>query len=418
VRVKTASGFEARRIRLMKTHHGPILGVREGKPLAVRFAGFERGGLLQQWYAMGKATTLAEFRKALDIQGLVYHNVMYADTAGNIFYVYNGLVPRRDPKYDWTRPLDGSDPGAEWQGYHSLADLPFILNPPAGWLQNTNSTPFLATAEPGNPEPGAFPRYVASEGDNWRAKASRRLLTSKAKFTFDEWARLAFDTYFLAADSVLPLLIHEWELLGAVAPARAERLRSMIDGLRAWDRRGAVASEAAAWFVLLAEGLRDRAQRRDTTRWGRVAALEDARELLERRFGSWQLPLGELQRLQRRSERTGEGFSDDRPSLPLPTANANVLGSIFTVGVESPEGLKRRYAVSGSAYVSVVEFGPRVRALSITPYGQSGDPTSPYYFDQAPLFARGEFKPAWFTMEEIEANLERRYRPGEERTRR
>jgi acyl-homoserine lactone acylase PvdQ len=418
VRVRTSSGVEARRIRLLKTHHGPILAVRDGKQLAVRFAGLERGGLLQQWYAMGKASNLAEFREALDIQGLVFHNVMYADTAGNTFYVFNGLIPRRDQKYDWTKPVDGSDPGTEWQGYHPLAEVPWILNPPAGWLQNTNSTPFLATAHPGNPNPAGFPKYVAPEPDNWRARASRRLLARQAKFTFEEWARLAFDTYFLAADSVLPLLFHEWDLLGALAPGRADSARDLIDGLRAWDRRGAVGSEAAAWFVLLVEGLRERAQKRDTASWGRVGALEDARAHLVRRFGSWRVSLGDLQRLQRRSERSAERFSDDRPSLPLPTGNGNWLGSIFTVGVESPDGLKRRYAVSGSAYVSVVEFGPQVRALSVVPYGQSGDPSSPHYFDQAPLFASGRFKPSWFTMDEIRANLEQSYRPGDERRRR
>jgi acyl-homoserine lactone acylase PvdQ len=415
IRVKTAKGVETRAVRLRKTHHGPILGMRNGKALAVMFANLDRGGLLQQWYAMGKARNFQEFGRALEINGLVNHNILYADRDGNIFYVYSGAIPRRNPKLDWSKPQDGSDPSTDWQGYHIPRELPQVLNPASGWLQNTNSPPFLTTTDPDNPNRDAYPAYMAREGDNWRSKASRRILANQEKFSFEDWARLAFDTYFLAAEQELPLLFQEWDQLQVADARRAAALADIVAGLKSWDRRGSVGSTAAAWFALYAERLQEHSRAHDSAEWLRIRSLEEARNYLQKNFGTWEIPLGDLNRHQRRDVRKREAFSDKRPSLPLPTANANVVGSIFTVSAESPQRTNRRYAVTGSAYVSVVEFGPRVRAVSITPYGQSGDPASPHFFDQAELFAKGEFKPAWFSLDEIKAHLQRAYHPGEDK---
>jgi acyl-homoserine lactone acylase PvdQ len=414
IRVKTASGLETRPIVLRKTHHGPILGERNGKKLAVNFGNVDRGGLLQQWYAMGKARNLAEFKRALDINGLVHHSIMYADTAGNIFYIHGGAVPKRDTTLDWTKPVDGRDPRSDWQGYHTQAEMPQVLNPPSGWMQNTNSTPFLTTTADANPKRADYPKYIGLHPDNWRARASRRILSRPAKFTFEQWAAMAFDTYFYAADREVPLLVNEWEQLAAVDRSRADGVGEMVEGLKSWDRRGRVESVPALWFGLYHSIAGPRSQRGDTTTWFRIAALEQARSALEKDFGKVAVPLGEFQRLQRPSERDGESYRDDKPSLPLPSVDGGIGGTIFSIGTQRPEGQKRRYAVAGSAYVAVVEFGPQVRSLSITPFGQSGDPRSPHFFDQAELFAKGKFKPNWFTMEEIKANLERAYRPGEE----
>jgi acyl-homoserine lactone acylase PvdQ len=133
---------------------------------------------------------------------------MYADRAGNIYYLYNGAVPRRDPKFDWSKPLDGSDPATEWKGFHTIDELPQLTNPRTGWMQNCNTTPFLLTSE-GNPDPARFPKYMVQEGDNPRGRIARQILSDKSDWTFAEWTRAAFDTRVLMADELLPVWLAE-----------------------------------------------------------------------------------------------------------------------------------------------------------------------------------------------------------------
>src|SRR5262245_31243175 len=162
VKVKTANGVETRRYRFRKTHHGPIIGARDGKQVAARAAMIEEGGELQQRFAMNRTRNFAEFKAALSRLTLTGSNTIYADRAGNIYYVHGNAVPRRNPKFDWTKPVDGDKAETEWQGYHTLDELPHLLNPKSGFLQNCNSTPFLTTLE-GNPRKEDFPKYLAPE---------------------------------------------------------------------------------------------------------------------------------------------------------------------------------------------------------------------------------------------------------------
>ncbi len=172
---------------MTKTHHGPVVAQRDGKSLTVRFARFEEGGQIEEWYRMSKSRNLAEFRSAMSPLAVPMFNAMYADDAGNIFYLYNGAVPRRSPKFDWSKPVDGSTPETEWHGFHTIDELPQVLNPKSGFVQNCNSTPFTTTFE-GNPDPSEYPKYMVGESDTARARISRRILWNKEKFTFDEWS--------------------------------------------------------------------------------------------------------------------------------------------------------------------------------------------------------------------------------------
>ena len=417
VAVKTASGLERRSITFRRTHHGPILAERGGRQVALRVAGLSEGGILGQFYAMARARNLTEFQRALERNALSNQHLVYADADGNIYYVYNGLIPRRDPRIDWEAPVDGSDPATEWQGVHPLAERPQLLNPPDGFVQGCNGSPFLAAASD-NLDPAAFPPYMvgAADRDNTRARRARQLLGRERPFSFEEFGQLPANSYLLEAAERLPALLAAWRALPTDDPLR-RRLASPVAVLEGWDYIARVDSVPATLFLDWFERMFVPASR------GKPApepltTLAEVLTGLEAEWGTWRVPWGDVNRLQRvpRSQDAAlpSGFSDDRPSLPAAGATG-WAGTVNVFAGPKATGSRHRYGVFGRANTAVVEFGATVRAQSVTPFGVSFDPASPHFFDQAPLYAAGGLKPMWFDRAELADNAERGYHPGEGR---
>ena len=421
---KTATGMAEKVVTAYFTHHGPVIREQGGKWVAVKMMNNPLEAI-QQSYGRTKARTFDEFKQVMTLRTNSSNNTVYADADGVIAYFHGNFIPKRDPKIDFTKPVDGSDPATEWQGLHTLDEMILLKTPANGWLMNTNNWPFTA-AGPNSPKIGDWPVYMSAQReDNPRGVHAVRVLQNRKDFTLEGLIAAAYDSYLPAMEQLVPPVLAAYDALPAGDPLRT-RLAVPVRTLRGWDYRFGVASVAMTLANAYGEDVTQAAS--GPARQAGVPTLEfvatradgalvlgalaQAVERLERDFGSWQMPWGDVNRFQRLSGDIGAGFDDSKPSLPVPFASAN-WGSLAAYGQTGVRTTKKYYGNRGNSFVAAVEFGPRVRAKSVLAGGVNADPSSPYFFNQGERYATGQFKEVNFHRDDVEKHAVRRYHPGE-----
>jgi len=424
LRYRTADGMQGRDFTVYHTHHGPVVRSVGDKWITVRLMNRPVEALSQS-FLRTRARNLAEYRKAMNLNANSSNNTVYADADGHIAYFHPQFIPRRDDRFDWAQPVDGSDPATEWHGVHGVESSPHLVDPPNGWLQNTNNWPYSAAGRD-SPRREQYPKYMDMVGEIPRGQQAIRVLIGRRDFTIERLRAAAFDPNLTAFARLVPRLLEAFDAL-AGKPA-ADGLTEPIEALRGWDYRWSAASVPTSLAVAWGDELMGRVRSRvpvypemavydymaDSTSAGdKLDALRTAVEHLNRDFGTWRTPWGEINRFQRPAPDPARPFDDRRVSVAIPFTSSN-WGSLAAVSSRTYPGTRRRYGTYGNTFVAVVEFGrDSVRAIAVTPGGESGDPASPHYNDQAERYAEGRLRPVYFYPGQLEGHTERVYRPGE-----
>lgn len=409
-----------RNFTMYHTHHGPITH-RQGDDWVATRINWDPVNALRQSFVRTKLDNYEQFRDMMNIRTNSSNNTVFADHEGNIAYFHGNFVPKRDPAFDYSTPVDGSNPATDWQGLHTVDESITIVNPSTGWIQNSNSTPFTAAGDD-SPDPGDYPAYMAPDDENFRAVHSLRLLPDANDVTLDSLIDLAYDPQLPGFEQLIPGLVAAYDQAGQSMPELAEP----IDVLRDWDMtvsKNSVAMSLAHFYGMRYADVAGNPDNRsdmelinylgsETPVEERLQVFQDTIAMLDGDFGTWNTPWGEINRFQRLTGAIDLPFDDDQPSLPVGLASGR-WGALAAYGARRTDSTKRIYGYRGNSFVAVVEFGDKVRAKSLLAGGQSNDPSSPHFDDQAEMYVDAEFKDVAYYRDDVERRAARTYVPGQ-----
>src|SRR6266852_583966 len=417
---KTILGMAEKTFTVYRTQHGPIIRSENGKWVSIRLMQ-EPVKALTQSYTRTKAKDYNSFRQTMELHTNSSNNTIFADADGDIAYFHGNFIPKRDTQFDWTKPVDGSNPATEWHELLSVDETPHLLNPKSGWLYNSNNWPWSA-AGPSSPRKEDFPAYVETGGESARGLHAIRVLQDKRDFTVDSLIAAAYDSYLTWFEKPVPALIKAWDA-AQDNPLKA-KVAGQIGLLRQWDLRWSVTSVPTSLAVFWGQNVQQRFG--DAAKKANVylsdyictkvppeqllQSLSDASDKLAE-FGSWKTTWGEINRFQRLTGDIVQPFNDSAPSIPV-GFTSSVWGSLASFGARSYPGTKKWYGTSGNSFVAVVEFGEKVRARAITAGGESGNPASPHFNDEAQRYSTGNLRDVYFYRSDLKNHIEREYHPG------
>ena len=418
---KTDTGMAEKKFTVYRTHHGPIVRELNGKWMAIRMMQ-EPMKALEQSYTRTKTKDYKSYRQTMELKANSSNNTIFADADGDIAYFHGNFIPRRDTSFDWTKPVDGSNPATEWKGLLDVDETPHLLNPKSGWLYNTNNWPWSA-AGPSSPKKEDYPVYVEQGGESARGLHAVRVLENKKDFTLDSLIAAAYDSYLTWFEKPIPALIKAWDATPDANPLKA-KTAEQIALLRKWDLRWGATSVPTSLAIFWAEDVRRTAGGggRGAGRSGGdpigsasaeqlLQSLVAASDRLAADFGSWKTPWGDINRFQRLNDDIAPRFDDAGPSIPVAFPSAS-WGSLASFGARAYPGTKKWYGSSGNSFVAVVEFGKTVRAKAVTAGGESGNPASKHFNDETKRYATGDLRDVYYYPSQLKGHTEREYHPG------
>ena len=410
------------------THHGPIMAKRDNQWISLKSNNRSMNSLIQSWERT-KSKNFVEYQKAMNWKANTSNNTVYADNKGNIAYWHGNFVPKRDPKLNWAQPVDGSIAATEWKGLHTVKETVHLFNPKNGWLQNCNSTPFSVSGNE-SPKEENYPPYMAPDGESYRGINAVRVLSTGEKYTLDKIIETGYNNQLPFFEELIPAVVNQFEKSIQNGETKYSSLSEAIQVLAAWDLRS---NENSIGLTLANElGFKlDPLLRKTYIDQGELDQVENTRKFIQHlnpeqvlpqlqeviteltsKFGTWKMPWGEINRFQRLSGDIDNRFDDAAPSLPISYTSV-LWGALPAFKSAYQNNTKKRYGFSGNSFVCAVEFGPKVKAKSLLAGGNSGNPNSKHFNDQAEMYQKAQFKEVLFYKEDVEKNSVRNYHPGE-----
>jgi acyl-homoserine-lactone acylase len=419
---KSDAGSATKEFTVYRTHHGPIVRERDGKWMSIRLMQAPVKALTQS-YTRTKAKSYDEFKKTMDLHTNSSNNTIFASAGGDIAYFHANFIPKRDPKFDWMRPVDGSNPATEWGELLTVEQSPLVHNPASGWLYNTNNWPYSA-AGANSPKLKDYAKYVESGGENPRGIHAIRVLQEKKDFTLGSLITAAYDPYLTAFDPLLPPLLAAYDNTPAGDSVKT-RVAEQVGLLRSWDRKWSTSSVPTSLAVFWGEEMWRRVRAdadseemsvydyiaKRTTPAQLLGGLAAASDTLTANFGTWKTAWGEINRFQRLTGDIVQPFNDSGPSISVGFTSSR-WGSLASFGARPYKNTKKWYGTSGNSFVAVVEFGDSVKAKAVTAGGESGDPKSPHFNDQAQRYSTGDLRDVYFYPTQLQGHTKRQYNPG------
>ena len=410
------------------TNNGPIMAKRDGKWISLKSNNRSMNSLVQSWVRT-KSKGFDDYKKAMDLKANTSNNTVYADNKGNIAYWHGNFIPIRDKNLNWSKVVDGSTSATQWKGLHLVSETVHLYNPTNGWLQNCNSTPY-SVAGINSPKKENYLPYMAPDGESFRGLNAVRLLSQGNNYTLDKVIADGYDTKLTAFEFLIPALVASFEKnIGKENPLYKE-LAEPIALLKNWDyytnENSTATTLAIEWAykldpiiqkVYVEEGELDQVQ--NTQNFAKNASpdqlipqLQIVVNELKTKFGTWQIPWGEINRFQRLSGDINLVYNDAFESIPIGYGPA-LWGSLPAYKSNYQKGSKKRYGFNGNSFVCAVEFGPKIKAKSLLAGGNSSDPKSKHFYDQAEMYRKGQFKDVLFYKDDVQKNAEKTYHPGE-----